>query len=75
MPDLPEREMQKVRDVAGFLGVSVRVVYHRIARGQVPVVRTPGGGIRIPRAAITEVVEPSRRTSTTRIERPDGGDG
>jgi excisionase family DNA binding protein len=52
MTDLPETPFFRVRDVAGVLAVSLRTVYHRIARGQLPAVRTPGGGLRVPRAAL-----------------------
>ena len=48
----PLPELLTVRDVAGVLSVSTRTIYLWIKQGKLPVVRTPGGQIRIPRAAV-----------------------
>ena len=49
----PLPELLPVRDVAVLLSVNIRTVYRRIEQGTLPVVRTPGGRLRIPREAMT----------------------
>jgi excisionase family DNA binding protein len=53
MSTIPDKATYRVGEVAAFFDVTPRTVYGWIKRGQLEVVRTPGGRLRIPREAMT----------------------
>ena len=63
---LPDKVLLRPDQVATYWSVTVRTIYRWIEQDTLPVVRTPGGQIRIPRAAMQR--EATHPTSSPAIE-------
>jgi excisionase family DNA binding protein len=51
-----EHELYKAREVAELLRLNTKTLYGWIARGEVAVIRTPGGGIRVTREELVRLL-------------------
>jgi predicted site-specific integrase-resolvase len=51
-----EHELYKAREVAAMLRLNTKTLYGWINKGRVNVIRTPSGGIRIPRLEVMRLV-------------------
>lgn len=51
-----EHELYKAREVAALLRLNTKTLYGWIARGEVGVLRTPGGGIRVTRDELVRLL-------------------
>jgi excisionase family DNA binding protein len=51
-----EHELYKAREVAELLRLNTKTLYGWINKGRVNVIRTPSGGIRIPRLEVMRLV-------------------
>ena len=51
-----EHEFYKAREVAAFLRLNTKTLYGWVKRGKVNVIRTPSGGIRVPRLEVLRLV-------------------
>lgn len=63
MPDLPEKSLLRVDEVARFFRVTPRTVYLWIERGKVQSRETPGGGVRIARESLVLFLSTTRTSS------------
>lgn len=52
-----EHELYKAREVAALLRLNTKTLYGWIARGNVDVIRTPGGGIRVTREELIRLLD------------------
>lgn len=59
----PALSLWKVKELAAALRVSPGMVYAWIHRGDIAVIRTPGGRIRIPAAEVESLLRAHARTS------------
>lgn len=51
-----EHELYKAREVAAMLRLNTKTLYGWINKGKVAVIRTPSGGIRIPRLEVNRLL-------------------
>lgn len=52
-----EYELYKAREVAALLRLNTKTLYGWVKRGRVSVIRTPSGGIRVPRAEVIRLLD------------------
>lgn len=52
-----EFELFKAREVAALLRLNTKTFYGWVKKGQVHVVRTPSGGIRVPKAEVQRLLD------------------
>lgn len=51
-----EHELYKAKEVAALLRLNTKTLYGWVKKGRVNVVRTPSGGIRVPRLEVMRLV-------------------
>lgn len=51
-----EYELYKAREVAALLRLNTKTFYGWVKKGRVAVIRTPSGGIRVPKAEVIRLV-------------------
>jgi predicted site-specific integrase-resolvase len=51
-----EHELYKAREVAAMLRLNTKTLYGWVKKGKVNVIRTPSGGIRVPRLEVMRLV-------------------
>lgn len=52
-----EHELYKAREVACLLRMNTKTLYGWVKNGKVSVIRTPSGGIRVPRSEVLRLVD------------------
>lgn len=58
-----EHELYKAREVAALLRLNTKTLYGWIKKGRAQVIRTPTGGIRVPRAEVRRLVAEHRNVA------------
>ncbi len=51
-----EYELYKAREVAALLRLNTKTLYGWVKKGRVSVIRTPSGGIRVPKAEVARLI-------------------
>lgn len=51
-----EHELYKAKEVAALLRLNTKTLYGWVKKGRVNVVRTPSGGIRVPKTEVLRLV-------------------
>lgn len=51
-----EHELYKAREVAALLRLNTKTLYGWVKKGKVNVIRTPSGGIRVPKLEVLRLV-------------------